>query len=654
MKPSSVGAVLATVLSSATAVTAGSSTPAVGEVTRRAAGHFAENGLAAREDFLDEILDDLEDLVECSACEALLVVLQALAHTGNQNFVDVITDVCELAGIEDDDVCAGAIALEGPILAHDLREMTVGSKTSQLFCLTVFGLCQWPDVDTGYSPVNTTRPGNLTRPGPSGRTPLQVVHFTDIHVDLEYEVGASYNCTKNICCRPYDAADAPGNTSYPAGPYGNPACDAPLSLEESMYAAIRQLAPNASFSIFTGDVVEGAVWATTDAEVTADLDSAYGRMQALGHPVYGAVGNHDSSPVNSFPPAAVDTTITTQWAYEVMSEDWAAWIGGNASASVADNYGAYSYVDASGLKIVSFNTMFYYKQNFWMFEPTMEYDPSGQFAWLVAELQAAEDAGQRVWLLGHMPMGTTDAFHDASYYFDLVVQRYQATIAGAFYGHTHQDEFEIAYSDYSNQTAQTANMISYIAPSMTPTSGNPSFRVYSVDPVTFGVLDMTVYYANISSPSYQSGPTWEVLYSVKDAYGPLLNYTDPAAELTPAFWHNLTALFEDDDAVFQAYYARKTRDYDNSTCTDDCKTDEICQLRAAQAQYDCGTVSPGVNFKRDLHTGATTAGECESSGAIPILSSIYSSGKIQTLKTSLTKVLGEEFLHSKSNYTITR
>jgi sphingomyelin phosphodiesterase len=36
----------------------------------------------------------------------------------------------------------------------------------------------------------------------------------------------------------------------------------------------------------------------------------------------------------------------------------------------------------------------------------MESDPSGQLAWLVTELEAAETAGERVWLLGHMPMGS--------------------------------------------------------------------------------------------------------------------------------------------------------------------------------------------------------------------------------------------------------
>jgi sphingomyelin phosphodiesterase len=47
----------------------------------------------------------------------------------------------------------------------------------------------------------------------------------------------------------------------------------------------------------------------------------------------------------------------------------------------------------------------------------MERDPSGQLAWLVTELEAAETAGERVWLMGHMPLGSSDAFHDQSQYF---------------------------------------------------------------------------------------------------------------------------------------------------------------------------------------------------------------------------------------------
>ncbi|KAL6886765.1 Metallo-dependent phosphatase-like protein [Trichoderma evansii] len=628
----------------------------IGDVMRNSITAFAKQEVARQElekrSLLSDILADIKNLAECSSCEALLDVLKVLAHLGNKDFVDVIVKVCQTLEVEDDDVCSGAIGLEGPILAHSLRQMTIGTKTSTLFCLTVFGLCQWPDVDTSYSPSMTAKPATL-RPASSGKTPIKVVHISDIHVDLNYTVGASWNCTKNICCRSYTTADEPGNNNTPAGAYGNVHCDTPLSLEESMYAAIESLVPDREFTIFTGDVVEGAVWMVTDAEVTNDLNDAYTRMQALGK-TYAVTGNHDACPVNSFPPADIDTTISTQWAYDAMSANWETWIGNTAATGVSSNYGSYSVVDSSGLRIISINTNFWYKQNFWMYEKDWESDPSGMFAWLVSQMEQAEAAGERVWILGHMPMGASDTFHDASYYFDLIIQRFDATIAAVFYGHTHKDEFEIAYSDYTNQDFSTATMMSYIAPALTPTSGNPTFRVYDVDPVTFGILDMTVYYAAIDSDTYQTNPTWEVLYSVKDTYGSLLGVTDVATELTPAFWHNVTVLFESNDTVFQEYIGRKTRNYDTSTCTGSCKTAEICQLRAAQSQYNCATVKPGINFKRDTTTGVATAGECDGSQAIPIFSSMANSTGVQALQDALVSILGSAILNITvpSNYTV--
>lgn len=611
-----------------------------------------ERSLAAvKRSTVSSILTDIENAATCTACEALLVVLKALAHLGNADFVAVITEVCIVAGVDDADVCTGAIGLEGPILAHDLRVMTIGTRTSQLFCLTVFGLCPWPAVEP-YSVALSPKPAK-SRPTPSGNTPIQVVHISDIHVDLSYETGASYNCTKNICCRPYTSADAVGTTKYPAGAYGEHTCDSPVTLEESLYAAIETLVPSRAFTIFTGDVVEGAVWLVTDTEVTNDLNDAYKRMAALGE-AYAVVGNHDVSPVNSFPPAAVDTTITSQWAYDTLSSDWSSWIGATAAAEAQANSGSYSVLTSSGLRIISINTNFWYKQNFWLYEKEMERDPSGQLAWLAAELEAAEAAGERVWLMGHMPLGSTDAFHDASEYFDQIIQRFEATISAVFYGHTHKDEFEIAYSTPAVPSSSTANMVSYIAPALTPTSGNPTFRVYSVDPVTFAVLDYTVYYANLSSPTYESGPTWEKLYSVKEAYGSLLTppVTSPSAELTPGFWHNLTVLFENDDAVYQTWYARRTRDYSLDTCTGTCKTTSICQLRAAQAQYNCGTVSIGINFKRDTTTESAHS-DCEGSAAIPILAQLTTAG-YDALRSALVAKLGEDWLTTviPSNYTV--
>lgn len=329
-------------------------------------------------------------------------------------------------------MCTGAIALEGPIIAQDLRGVSIPSHTSQLLCNTFLGLCSLPPVTPHTVSFASPKPAS-TRPAVSGQAPIQIVHFSDIHVDHFYETGANYNCTKPICCRPYTTADSPGNNQYPAGPYGNSECDAPVSLEQSMYAAIKSIAPNAALTLFTGDIVDHAVWLVNQTQNIKDINDAYSRMSGLNN-VYGTVGNHEAAPANAFPPAAVKTSMSAKWVYDTLSADWTTWIG-PTSAAQADKFGAYSVKYPGGnLRVISLNTNFYYKQNYWLYEKVMESDPSGQLAWLVHELQAAETAKERVYIIGHMPMGSPDAFRDGSNYFDQIVNRYSSTIAALFFG----------------------------------------------------------------------------------------------------------------------------------------------------------------------------------------------------------------------------
>lgn len=73
-------------------------------------------------------------------------------------------------------------------------------------------------------------------------------------------------------------------------------------------------------------------------------------------------------------------------------------------------------------------------------------DNSGGLAFMISELQDAEDKGERVWILGHVLTGwdgsnpipnPTDLFYQ-------IVDRYSPhVIANIFFGHTHEDEFMI-------------------------------------------------------------------------------------------------------------------------------------------------------------------------------------------------------------------
>ncbi len=329
--------------------------------------------------------------------------------------------------------------------------------------------------------------------------------------------------------------------------------------------------------------------------------------------VYGTAGNHEAHPANIFEPKSQGNS--TQWVYDALSDQWSRWIGKDSTQDV-ESIGAYStkYPDGN-LRIISLNTNMFYRFNFVLYQKEMEKDPNGQIAWLVKELDAAERAGENVYIIGHMPFGESDALPDQSNYLDQVVKRYSSTIRAMFFGHTHVDHFEVSYSDYSKRDEQHAMAMSYICPSLTPTSGMPSFRVYDVDPETFAVLDATTYMADMDDKAFQtSGPVWKKYYSAKEAYGAALSpaVTEESVELSPAFWHNVTAAFEANTTLFDEYLSRKSRGWkDDEKCRDDCMKQEICQLRAGRSQDNCFTPKPGVHFaKRDTTHNHGEHDEC--------------------------------------------
>ena len=102
--------------------------------------------------------------------------------------------------VQDDDVCDGAVALEGPIIASDIRKLNIGSRTSKAFCTTFLGLCGYPEVAAWNVPFPSPKPSG-GRPKPGCKAPIKIVHYSDIHIDPLYVPGSSTECNKPICCR---------------------------------------------------------------------------------------------------------------------------------------------------------------------------------------------------------------------------------------------------------------------------------------------------------------------------------------------------------------------------------------------------------------------------------------------------------------------
>ncbi|KAI0083450.1 sphingomyelin phosphodiesterase [Irpex rosettiformis] len=563
----------------------------------------ALNVLSCHASLIDDIISALQNAVDCASCHAIaLPALQVLAKLGNDPFVTVLTDICELTKAEDTDVCVGELSRSGPILAHALRKFEPFGTTATKFCEATLGLCQQPPVTPFNVPFPKPMPALTSTPPTTRRPPFKVVHLSDVHIDRNYTVGSDSNCTKPICCRNY--ADHVGPITEPAELFGNHKCDSPPDLAQSLLSAIQEFGSDAAFAIFTGDVVEGTwdTWLVNSSNTAADLQEWNSQMlESIGLTVYPAVGN-DATPVNSFPRNTTVTTIgDAQFVFDVQSLGWEQWIGGVAAQEVHDISGSYgAVVPGTQLRIISMNTQYWYKQNFWLYDQNNQVpDPNGLLAFLVSQLQAAEDAGQRAWIIGHIPSGKSDFPHDQSNYYDQIVQRYKNTIAAQFFGHSHKDEFEIAYSDWNNQTADTADSIEFIGPALTPTSGNPAFKLYDVDPDTFEVMDMKVYFTNVSDPTFHESPTWQLYYSARESYGPLVDpILGPEDALNASFWHRLTEVFEQNGTAFQLWNTRLSRGGAVSSCTGDCIQTAICDMRAARSENNCDVTSPGIGLRR--------------------------------------------------------
>jgi sphingomyelin phosphodiesterase len=135
-----------------------------------------------------------------------------------------------------------------------------------------------------------------------------------------------------------------------------------------------------------------------------------------------------------------------------------------------------------------------------------------------------------------------------------IVRRFSpATIAGLFWGHTHEDQLIIYYDYLASSLNTTTGLrnttavdytsplnVAFIGPSIVPiTNNNAGWRIYQVDAKTFNVLGHQTYFANISNSPYWSTPVWEFEYDARTIYDPLHKWgaNEP---LNATFWHNVT------------------------------------------------------------------------------------------------------------------
>ncbi|XP_027218048.2 sphingomyelin phosphodiesterase [Penaeus vannamei] len=520
-----------------------------------------------------------KNLLFCSTCNLGVAEIISEVNGGvdPEALGDLIIALCVDLGISNYNFCEHIIHLATPelywIITH--RELTGKDVCGMIFmrygCKTDNPERVW-EVMLPDTPKPPVLPPSVPEPG---SPVMKVLHLADTHFDPLYMPGSNAECgEKFFCCRESSGPlDRPEAAAGKWGDYRN--CDAPKWLLQAMYDHIASTYTDLDFIIWTGDLVPHNVWNTSKQE---NLEVIRETVQMLresfpGVPVFPALGNHESTPVNSFPQPYIENEFDISWLYDEMATLWETWLPQETATTVVYN-ACYSTLVKPGLRVISVNSNYGYGFNWWMVYD--DKDPGSELQWMAEQLQLAEDNDEKVYLISHIAPGDVDCIRSWGHQYNKIVVRYESTIAGLFYAHTHYDHYMVFYD---HEQPDRPVHVGYVAQSQTPYPElNPGYKVYTVDGAyegsSYRVLDHENWIIDLDEANKNDFPNVTLLYSAKEAYG--------LSDLSPTSWSNLvfemnqpnSTLFED----FYRHYTKAGRPYAERGCDDKCKSDTLCRL----------------------------------------------------------------------------
>jgi len=154
-----------------------------------------------------------------------------------------------------------------------------------------------------------------------------------------------------------------------------------------------------------------------------------------------------------------------------------------------------------------------------------------ELAWLKKELDACRAAGQKAWIIQHIPPGMnvfntiptsdTACLQDSAYFMKplfndaylTVLREYAGVIAGGMAGHYHMDDFRLVM----DSTGTKAVSYLHVLPAVSPIyDNNPGYETVHYDRAAAKLLDYTVYYTDVSDTAIKK--PWAQEYNFATTY----------------------------------------------------------------------------------------------------------------------------------------
>ncbi|KAL5285332.1 hypothetical protein ACFFRR_007199 [Megaselia abdita] len=528
-----------------------------------------------------ENMEIQDRIITCTLCRSTMNVMVRSIRNDElerDEYLNFVLYVCTVFNLYTLEVCQGSFDLHFPIIEHVIKSTNITSRDicgvmlQASFCSINTSPSFSFSVEIDKTLEEATEHKNLIAE-PSSED-IHVLQLTDIHYDPLYVAGSLAACDEPMCCR--REAGNVEDKSLQAGYWTDYRdCDTPRWMIADSFQAINEQHKNLDYIYFTGDVVDHAVWSTSYDYIKDSLLDQYKLLHSSfpNHQLFPCIGNHESQPLNQFaPPSVTEEEFTTKWLYDILADTWISEFGlPEETRATITKGGYYTVVPKKGFRVIALNNNDCYTFNWWLF-----YDPGylvEQLQWFHDTLKIAEEAGEHVHVLAHIPSGAGSCFKSWSEEYTRIIERYRNTISGIFNGHTHIDEMNIFYSEKGNY----ASNVGWNGGSLTPYSyTNPNYRIYICDPKEMQVLDHETWIFNLTEANIHGAdkrPQWYKEYSFKEAFG--------VQDLSPKSIDELFERFARDPELLMKYHNFKKGMSDPGLampCGHNCLKNDLCNL----------------------------------------------------------------------------
>ena len=291
------------------------------------------------------------------------------------------------------------------------------------------------------------------------------------------------------------------------------------------------------FVLYTGDSVGHHLLAQSFSKNMRTFSNFSNTLQEYFPRVYPSLGNHDTWPIDQYPEANLQNLLVQNYL-----RDWKGWFPSNVNwAREILKGGFYSILISQSppVRLVSLNTLLEDKLNLIPHSQLRQF----QRDWLIETLVDAEQAGELVWLIGHIYPSASEACRSyLQWYCENISDRFKDVIRYQFWGHTHSDVAQF----YQSKDGRGGTGVAWMPGSLVPDNHQPTFRIFEYDPETMTILDYHQYSADLAWMTEHDQVSYKQVYSAKEAYGlDSMEYPE---------WYSFYTKMQSNRTLFENFY----------------------------------------------------------------------------------------------------